>query len=180
MLGRREVACKVCNKLKPNYGFGMCSACLRLHKRRTRPSYYLNTCYGEMKRRVNTYDELRPNYYGLEICSKEEFRNKFDNDPEFMRLYKEWQDSGFKRASSPSIDRIDNTVGYILTNMRFIRHGVNSLKDKLRSCYIIDNNIRIDFNTQKDLADYLNVTPSIICVALKNGKKVKGFEIGRS
>lgn len=174
---RKTVNCSRCNKYKLHFGKGMCSACLRRTKRENNPKFYLGTCYSELSRRCKTYDPLRPNYYTLNKCSKEEFFSKFLNNKLFLKLYKNWQDSKFKRKMSPTIDRIDNTKGYTIDNIRFIDHFENTGKDSRKKCAILKNDKIIKtFKSQRDLADYLNITPATVCKNIKLNKKYKNME----
>ena len=184
---RKTVICSRCREKKLNFGKGMCNSCLRRTKRETKPSFYLGTCYSEMKRRVTTHDNLRPRYFGMDICSSKEFKDHFINDKKFLKQYKVWQESGFQRKHAPSIDRIDNTRGYILDNLQFIAQSYNSKKDWQNSCYAQDsfNGIIHEFCSQKEMAKFLQTHPSTISVKLnsicnkKHKESFKGFYIWR-
>jgi len=176
---RKTIQCIKCQKEKKHFGKGMCSACLRNTKRQTMPHFYLQTCYSELSRRVKTFDPLRPNYYGLNKCTKSEFLNKFLTDSEFLRLYKNWQISGYKRRHSPSIDRINNSLGYTLDNIRFILHTENSGKDDRLPIEFYNGLNWLKFDSQKQLSNYLNLSASAVCKALKKGK-ILGFPVRRS
>ncbi len=175
---RKMVDCSDCNASKEHFGLGRCSACLRKYKRRTRPSFYLGTCYSEISRRIRTYDPLRPNYYNKDKCTKDEFFSKFLEDSTFLNLFKSWQLSGFRRGEAPSIDRIDRTLGYTLDNMRFIKQNINSCKEDKKMVYIETSQGRLVLESQKSLADFLGVSPAMVCKKLKSGK-IKGYKIGR-
>lgn len=175
---RKTVICKRCGKEKKHFGLGMCSACLRRTKRETRPSFYLGTCYSEMSRRIKTFDKLRPNYYGLTKCTKEEFLNKFLEDESFLELYKGWQESGFQRRMAPSIDRIDNKKGYTLDNIEFISHGENSCKDKKVPVRLHEKNGTVtEFETMQDAGKYVGRDTATIFrwLRLKDGYSPDGY-----
>lgn len=151
----------------------MCSACLRNTKRQTKPSFYLGTCYSEMSRRVKTFDPLRPNYYNMEICSKKEFIDRFLIDEMFLNLYKNWQDNNFERKFAPSIDRRNNTIGYKILNLQFIRQGENSVKDILVKVFDEFGN---KFNSVKEAATQYETTGSIISRCCRRGRKHRGVK----
>ena len=128
-----------------------------------------------MSRRVKTPDPSRPNYVGKEICTKEEFVAKFAKSEEFLSLFKNWQDSGFQRREAPSIDRIDNSGGYTLDNMQFIKHVENTNKDVKRRPVIDENGIR--YESLHDCSRKLNRSPSTVLEAIQLCTKVAGVKV---
>jgi hypothetical protein len=160
MRGRKLIICKCCGEEKINFGFGMCSPCLRKWKRQTRPIYYLRTCWGEIKRR-STQKVPNRTYtcYGQEFCTKTEFVDKFLNDPNFLTLYKNWQENNFKRGYAPSIDRIDSSKGYELNNLQFLSNIENTRKESSLPTLVlsIHNDIFI-FDSLSDAAKFLKTT----------------------
>lgn len=165
--GRKKIICKDCNKEKIHFDLNKCSACLRKFKRQTKPSFYLGTCYSEISRRCKTFDIKRPKYFGKIKCSKEEFINKFINDKTFLELYKNWQVNEFKRKFSPSIDRIDNNKDYTLDNIQFIQHNINSKKDHQYNIELSNYYQTFVLESQKEVADFLGVSPATICKLFK-------------
>lgn len=177
---RLLIICRTCLKTKPHFGLGYCSACLRHHKRRTRPSFYLGTCYSEIRRRVTTFDKKRPNYYQLPICTREEFFFRFLKDRVFLRLWRLWRRKQYKRKHAPSIDRIDNTKGYLIENLQFISHSDNSKKDSSYKVGIYqDGHLVKILESQADVARYLKTQPSVICLALQGSGKYKTYYLER-
>lgn len=86
---------------------------------------YLMRTYRNMKSRVLGIN--KPHLYkGLGILSKEEFYAWSKRDTSFNELHLFWTKIGYDPESSPSIDRIDPTKGYILSNMRWITKYENS------------------------------------------------------
>jgi len=173
-VGRRMVGCSVCKKHKLNFGLNMCSACLRNYKRKTRPSFYLGTCFSEITRRCVTYDPKRPQYYGKKFCDREVFINSFVGDSEFLRLYKIWQSNDYQRKFAPSIDRIDNSKDYVMSNLRFITHYENSTKDAKIAVELLDNGIKIgEFDSITACAEFLNCKGPSLSRAMKANRKYK-------
>jgi hypothetical protein len=83
--------------------------------------------YNNMTRRVTGY--VKPHLYkGLDICSRDVFYDWSLNNESFNYLYIDWVNSGFKRALSPSIDRIDTNKGYVSENIQWITLSENSKK----------------------------------------------------
>ncbi len=157
----------------------MCSACLRRTKRETKPSFYLGTCYSEMSRRVKTFDNKRPNYYGKNICIKEDFMIWFIDDFNFLTQYQLWRENNYQRKYAPSIDRIDNTKGYSLDNLRFISQAFNSIKDKLKPIKIISSctGEMHKFNTTTQAAAFLGAKRATIKKYKNSKKHYKGWKI---
>lgn len=166
--GRTKITCKLCLKVKLHYGLGMCSSCLRHHKRRTRPRFYLGTQYSEIKRRCTHPNVDGRNYQGKYFCSKEEFIGKFLNNPEFLNQYELWQKSGFQRKESPSIDRIDNDGDYRIDNLQILRHSDNSAKDCRIPIKVYRNSVFIkEFKSRIEAARYIGVSAPYLCRLLK-------------
>jgi len=174
---RKLIICKKCKKEKQHFGLKMCSACLRHYKRQTRPSFYLGTCYSEMSRRVKTFDKLRPNYFNKDLCTKEQFLEKFLYDHIFLKLYKDWQRSGFKRKHSPSIDRIDFQKGYGIENLQFIVQSINSVKEKKIKICLKKNNYEFYFESCREAAEFLGLKPPGFCRVKKKYKSYNGYII---
>jgi len=180
MRNRKQVVCIRCNKEKLHFGLQMCSACLRRTKRETKPSFYLGTCYSEMSRRVKTYDKLRPNYYRKIICLREEFINRFLNDKCFLKLYKNWQKNDFKRKYAPTIDRINNNVGYNLENLQFISHYENSTKDRKIAITLKNNLSVIQLDSCVKAAKFLKISQSYFNEVRLNEGYYNGWNIYES
>lgn len=81
--------------------------------------------YNNMNRRVRGY--AKPHLYnGLELCAREDFYNWSLSNESFVLLYKEWVDSDYIKSLSPSIDRVDSSLGYTFENMQWITLAENS------------------------------------------------------
>lgn len=85
--------------------------------------------YSQMKKRTTTVCDRQYGAYGKPILSKEEYIAWFNqNRKDFNALYKEWADANFIKRLSPSIDRIDNSIGYIASNMQWLSFSDNAAK----------------------------------------------------
>ena len=95
---------------------------------RNNPERMFKLKYSGMRRRINGLNK-HSNLIGKELISKKEFLVWCNNNLEkFNQLRKNWARSGYKRKLAPSIDRIDNSVGYIVGNMAWITQSENSKK----------------------------------------------------
>ena len=107
-----------------------CHSCYIKNKKRTDSTFYLRTKYQVIMQRCrNKNHKEYESYKNYKVCSSEEFINKFKNDKQYLKLYKEWQKSNYKLSLTPSIDRIDNSKGYTLNNIQMITMGKNASKD---------------------------------------------------
>ena len=65
-------------------------------------------------------------YKGLPILSRKEFYVISKSDPDFLRLYIQWKDHKYDQKFTPSINRIDSSIGYENFNLEWITHSENS------------------------------------------------------
>lgn len=75
--------------------------------------------------------------------SAEEFRQKYEFDKEYLKLYNDWKNSGYLKNLSPSFDRYDDSIGYSFDNLnRWMTWKENSVKANLdiRSGKLIHGN----------------------------------------
>lgn len=95
---------------------------------RTNPDRYLKHKYYMMKRRCAGKSN-HPSYNGMEIMPFEEWVQWCEGTKKiFMRLFRNWVKSGWDRNLAPSIDRIDNSVGYIDGNIQWLTNHENTIK----------------------------------------------------
>jgi hypothetical protein len=88
---------------------------------------FLMRAYRNMKSRVTGIQSKKFHLYaGKNIISKQEFYDWSLQNAEFNILYNNWIKSNYNRKLSPSVDRIDSSLGYELENMRWITHSENS------------------------------------------------------
>jgi hypothetical protein len=88
---------------------------------------FLVRSYRNMLNRVlGIYEPKAHIYKGKEILSKEEFYEFSRNDPQFLKLYKNWVNNNFDRRLSPSVNRINTAKGYTLDNIEWMTHSQNS------------------------------------------------------
>jgi len=137
--------CKECLKEKKQsqfYGIqGECKECTKMRVKKNRLSnieYYEN--YERIRQKYNLKRIFSHRYSGMlariqgratreykvegkNICKRDEFIkwcNSSKNLKVFNSIHEKWCDSGFKRNLTPSIDRIDNSKGYVLENIRWV------------------------------------------------------------
>lgn len=83
--------------------------------------------YRNMLSRVSgVQSKKRHLYEGKEIIDKELFYKFAMESEKFHELYDGWVASGYQMKMSPSVDRIDSSLGYVIGNMEFVTHSENS------------------------------------------------------
>ena len=88
---------------------------------------FLMRLYRNMESRVKGIQKKNlSKYIGKEIISRDEFYKWALNSDTFYSLFKSYEDSGFTRRLSPSIDRIDSSRGYSIDNIRWLTMSENS------------------------------------------------------
>lgn len=91
---------------------------------RTKKGKLMRT-YRNMESRVKGL--AKPNLYlGLELLPRGDFYEWALGDDGFNRLYETWVRNDYDRKLSPSIDRIDTSIGYVDGNIRWVTHSENS------------------------------------------------------
>lgn len=71
-------------------------------------------------------------YFGLPYVSREVFVKWSLSQPAFHRLWDAYQAAGRSMKLAPSIDRIDGTKGYLLSNIQYLTQSENCSKPKTR------------------------------------------------
>lgn len=88
---------------------------------------FLMRLYRNMQSRVTGVQAKKAHLYkGLTLLPRDEFYQWARTHPEFHLLFDAWEQQGYPRKLTPTVDRIDSSVGYTLTNMRWLTHSVNS------------------------------------------------------
>jgi hypothetical protein len=88
---------------------------------------FLMRAYRNMKSRITgVQKEKHYLYAGKELLSKEEFYDWARKSSDFLKLYKEWVNFEFNQKLTPSVNRINPNIGYIIPNMEWITNSQNS------------------------------------------------------
>ena len=85
-------------------------------KFRETPKGVLTNMYGHMKSRREVGFTL------------DEFHDRFLDDKKFLRLHREWLESGKDKMKKPSLDRISNKRDYTVKNTQMITWAENRHK----------------------------------------------------
>lgn len=91
------------------------------------PKGFLMRVYRNMQSRVTGVQYKKAHLYlGKDLLSREEFYAWAYNNPIFTGLFNIWVQCDYSRTLTPSINRIDSSKGYILSNMEWLTHSENS------------------------------------------------------
>lgn len=91
------------------------------------PRGYLNAVYQNMRKRVHGRDIGKEHLYeGLPLLDKASFVEWSLGDTAYQVLFLEWERADFLAYQGPSIDRRNSSKGYVLENLRWITHSLNS------------------------------------------------------
>lgn len=147
-----------------------------LRRYRKNPKRYLNHKYRIIKERC-TNEKRR--YYGKKFLSREEWAEFCKRtEGQFMSMYHRWQESGYERVMSPSIDRINNDGDYTLDNIQWLSLAENDKKyiqENMRPIIVKKNGEVIgEFNSQQAAAEAIGSFQSNVGRALRQGDRVNG------
>jgi len=88
---------------------------------------FLMRAYRNMKSRVTGVQKKKAHLYlGLEILPKEQFYEWSRDNKDFLRLFRNWVLNNYDQKLTPSVNRINPKMGYILENIEWITNSLNS------------------------------------------------------
>ncbi len=106
-----------------------------------------------------------------------QFHARFLNDPKFLRLHKEWLESGCIREKTPTVDRINSKLGYVLGNIQILTWAENRHKQNMerraRKGVVLQyrNGKLVDrFKSQKEAVKRTGLNQALVSAVL-NGKR---------
>lgn len=83
--------------------------------------------YRNMQSRVSGIQKKKAHLYaGKEILNRDDFYEWALSSRDFHDLFERWENSGYDRKLSPTVDRIDPNFGYTIENMQWLTHSENS------------------------------------------------------
>lgn len=139
-------------------------------KFRRTPKGVLTNLYSKMKERAKNKEIEMPDF------DLKTFHEMFLEDKKFLRLFNEWEKSNYAKAKKPSIDRINNKIGYIKSNIHIVSWSENRFKQSMerrsrkgKVVQILNNKIVKVWNSQREIWKNLNLQQSMLSMAL-NGK----------
>jgi hypothetical protein len=93
---------------------------------------FLMRLYRNMKSRISGVQKEKYHLYvGKELLNKDEFYEWAKSNDTFLVLFDEYKKNEYDRRLAPSVDRVDSSKGYELSNMEFVTHSENSRRGSL-------------------------------------------------
>ena len=97
------------------------------HKYEKTKSGFLMRLYRNMKSRITGIQWKKAHLYkGKELLPKNDFYKWAWNNKTFQRLFMKWEKSNYNRKLTPTVNRINPQIGYVLENMEWLTHSENS------------------------------------------------------
>jgi 4-alpha-glucanotransferase len=100
---------------------------------------FLMRLYRNMQSRVTGVQKLKKHLYeGKTLLPRNDFYEWALLNESFHTLFNDWENSQYERRLTPSVDRIDSSLGYDLGNIEFVpfhencRRGLYSKLEKLK------------------------------------------------
>lgn len=90
---------------------------------------FLVRMYRNMKSRTCGVQKAKAHLYlGLPLIDKEPFYKWALNCDKFHSMFAVWAAANHDRKLTPTVDRIDSSIGYEVGNMQWLTHSQNSKK----------------------------------------------------
>lgn len=67
-------------------------------------------------------------YLGLSLIERDLFYEWALSSEQFHSMFSEWETANYSRKLTPTVDRVDSSIGYELNNMQWLTHSDNSKK----------------------------------------------------
>ncbi len=115
--------CIKCGRVRD--GKARCAYCLRVKAKKYRRTMngLISIMYSSQKHNSKMRGHKPPTY------SKSEFAKWVLSQKNFKKLFKKWVKSDYKMKKKPSVDRLDELVGYSMYNIRLVSFKVNCAKE---------------------------------------------------
>lgn len=125
--------CKECNKTDVRKNYATKKVAYSLYDKgriRNNINYIFLHKYSGMKARMGRKIGDRGKTRG-DICTRNQFMSwcyQSKNMNKFLELHRAWAAAGYPRKLSPSIDRVNNNLGYLVNNIQWLTQSQNSSK----------------------------------------------------
>lgn len=93
---------------------------------------FLMRLYRNMESRINGIQKQKHHLYkGKYLLPREDFYAWAMSCELFHQLFYDWQYLDFDRKSTPSVDRVNSSIGYVVENMEWVTHSENSRRGNM-------------------------------------------------
>lgn len=117
-------------------------------------------------------------HYGMEYPDINDYLAWAVERSDFNNLFDRWVSSGCDGSLTPSIDRIDNNVGYVFSNMHFIPMAENRVKDRYKKTIMIFDGKEFKFDSRSAASKATGIClPDISSMASGKKKSVRGWSV---
>lgn len=143
----------------------------------------ISIMYSKMKQR-----HIKNNYN--KICDKNDFIEFAQQSEKLKILYNDWVNNNFDRRKTPTVDRINNSIGYEFNNIQFLTKSENSAKGNketkinkthppynVKKVRLFKNDEEYFFDNGKLACDFLNVSRYAVSNAIIKKHKIKGWNV---
>ena len=150
----------------------MCKECTVKYKRTE--DNLICDIYSKQLSHSKTRDMLPPSY------NLNELRKWVYSNSNFKELYSTWVASGYEKDKRPSVDRLDNNLGYTFDNIQLVTWYENNNKqykanEKTVYVYFVASNIIKVFNSLKHVSKFLGVKSNTVSGGIKYGSVVSKY-----
>ena len=105
---------------------------LATHKYEKTINGFLMRIYRNMKSRINGIQKIKYHLYaGKDLLDKKLFYKWAKDSKDFHILYKYWVLNNYNQKLTPSVDRINSSEGYHISNMEWVTNSENSRRGSL-------------------------------------------------
>jgi len=175
--------CNICGKGKTLNMFyrskintsGLNDVCIECYKKRCQnyrktKDGIITSIYGHQ-----VYRSVKKSIFYKPTYSKKEFSEWVLSQDKFHTLYEEWINSNYATELKPSVDRIDDYVGYVFDNLQILtweennKKGLSDRQKKINTKtskpvvqYDLNNNVVRKYSSMTEASIYTNVPQGAI------------------
>jgi len=137
------------------------------------PQRLVGLIYSNQKKSSKVRGHAAPSY------TQQELYEWVTNQPNFEALYDAWVSSGYDRLLAPSCDRLRNSEGYSLGNLRLVDFYTNAVVGRLKPIaqYDMEDILVTTFTSLKEASEVTGINRSRISGFISgNFKNAGGFK----
>lgn len=149
-----------------------------------RPDQLITKIYGKQRFSSRKRKHPEPAY------TNHQLRSWIVMQPNWEELFIRWQDSGYDKNLTPSIDRLDDYKPYTFDNIRLVtwhdnnqshyedrRNRINNKKCMKIYHYDISNNLIAKYESAVDAAKAIGISKSMVSMIVNGKRSPKGYRL---